>query len=285
MTTILLTGADGVLGHDLVRTLEGYDLRTPSSRQLDITDEAQVAAAVAGCDVVVNAAAYTAVDDAESHREEAFAVNAEGPRLLARAAKRHGARLIHVSTDYVFDGRATTAYPEDAPLSPVSVYGQSKAAGEGALAEEYPEGSIIIRTAWLYGAHGGNFPKTMLRLARERDEISVVTDQIGQPTWSADLAQWIATLISSPIRHGIFHGTNAGQTSWWGFARELFDQMGLDKESIVATTSAAYPRPAPRPAWSVLGHDAWAAAGLPQPRPWEEALAEAIPVCFPGDLR
>ena len=273
-----------MLGHDLVATLGSLELTACGSAELDITDADSVDEAVAGHEVVVNAAAYTKVDDAETHQELAFAVNAEGPRLLARAAKRHGARLIQVSTDYVFDGNATSPYPEDTPLNPVSVYGHSKAAGERAVLEEHPEGAIIIRTAWLYGAHGGNFPRTMLALATQRDEIAVVDDQIGQPTWSADLAGWIRSLIDWNIPRGVFHGTNSGQTSWFGFARTLFSLAGLDPGRITPTTSATYPRPATRPSWSVLGHDNWAAAGLQAPRSWMEALEEALPICFAEEL-
>ena len=280
MTRILLTGASGMLGSDLAQVLAGYDLATATRAELDITDLIAVEEAVSGVDVVVNAAAYTAVDDAESHRDEAFAINEQGPRNLAIAAKTAGARLIHVSTDYVFDGEATQPYAENTLRNPASVYGQSKAAGEVAIQAEYPEGSIIVRTAWLYGQHGPNFPKTMLRLAQTKDTVSVVTDQIGQPTWSMDLAQWIRSLIDSPVQSGVFHGTNSGDTSWFEFAREVYRLAELDPERIQPTTSDQFVRPAPRPSWSVLGHDAWANAGLPLPRPWEEALAEAFPICF-----
>jgi dTDP-4-dehydrorhamnose reductase len=284
MTRILLTGAGGMLGSDLVQVLSGYDLKAASRATLDITDASAVESAVSGVDVVVNAAAYTAVDDAESHRDAAFLINAEGPKNLARAAKKAGARLIHVSTDYVFDGSATTPSAEDNTRNPQSVYGQSKAAGEEALESEYPEGSIIVRTAWLYGQHGPNFPKTMLRLAQTHETVSVVTDQIGQPTWSMDLARWIKNLIDSPAQSGVFHGTNAGHTSWFDFAREVYSLAGLDPERITPTTSDHFERPAPRPAWSVLGHEAWDTAGLPTPRPWKDALIEAFPICF-GDSK
>ena len=284
MTRILLTGAGGMLGLDLVSVLSGHDVTAMGRPDLDITDADAVDRAVSGHYVVVNAAAYTKVDDAETHRDEAFAINAEGPRHLARACKAHGARLIHVSTDYVFDGNATTPYPEDTPRNPASVYGQSKAAGEEAIEEEYPEGSITIRTAWLYGEHGPNFPRTMLTLAKTRESIDVVTDQEGQPTWTRDLAEWIRLLIDSDIRHGVFHGTNAGHTSWWDFAREVYRLASLDPERIRPTTSESFPRPAPRPAWSVLGHDAWREAGLPSPRSWQEALEEAFPVCFSDEV-
>lgn len=282
MTRILLTGASGMLGHDLQSVLADYDLTAMARADLDITDQEAVDRAVAGHDVVVNAAAYTQVDKAEREPEEAMRINAEGPATLARSCATHHARLIHVSTDYVFDGTANTPYPEDTPRHPQSVYGRTKAAGEEAIEEIYPDGSLIIRTAWLYGQHGTHFPGTMLELSQTHDTLSVVTDQVGQPTWSRDLARMIRTLIDSDIRSGIFHGTNSGRTSWHDFAQEVFRVAGLDPERIHPTTSDAFVRPAPRPAWSVLGHEAWSAAGLEPPRPWQDALHEAFPTVFPG---
>jgi len=282
MTRILLTGAGGMLGHDLQAVLADYDLTAMSRADLDITDQEAVNQAVAGHDVVVNAAAYTQVDQAETEPDEAMRINAEGPAALARACGSNHVRLIHVSTDYVFDGSANTPYPEDTPRNPQSVYGRTKAASEEALEEIYPEGSLIIRTAWLYGTYGTHFPGTMLKLSKTHDTLSVVTDQVGQPTWSRDLARMIRTLIESDIRSGIFHGTNSGRTSWCDFAKEVFRLAGLDPERIKPTTSDAFVRPAPRPAWSVLGHDAWSDAGLETPRPWQEALQEAFPEVFPG---
>jgi dTDP-4-dehydrorhamnose reductase len=284
MTRILLTGAGGMLGHDLVATFADKDLDARTREELDITDSEAIAQAVDGADVVINAAAFTKVDDAETESNLAFAINADGPRNLARACKAHGARFIHVSTDYVFDGNATTPYPEGTPRNPASIYGQSKAAGEEAIEAEYPDGSIIIRTAWLYGQHGPNFPRTMLRLAQSHDSVNVVTDQVGQPTWTTDLAGWIRLLVESDIQSGVFHGTNSGQTSWFEFAREVYRLGGLDTERIQPTTSDEFPRPAPRPAWSVLGHDAWGKAGLPEPRDWREALTKAFPLCFGAEL-
>lgn len=281
MTRILLTGAGGMLGRDLVEVLADHTLTTTTRQTLDITDPVDVDDAVSHHDVVINAAAYTAVDQAESEPDEAFAVNATGPQHLARAASRHGTRLIHISTDYVFDGRATTPYPEDAPRNPQSVYGRTKAAGEEAIEQLHPDGSIIVRTAWLYGQHGTHFPKTMLQAATTRDSLDVVTDQIGQPTWSHDLAGMIAILIDAGISHGVFHGTNSGQASWFDFAQAIFRRAGLDPDRIRPTTSEAFVRPATRPAWSVLGHDSWAHHGLPSPRNWHDAWDEAFDVCFP----
>lgn len=285
MTRILLTGAGGMLGHDLVEVLRDYPLTATTRTQLDITRWDQVSQAVSAHDVVINAAAYTAVDDAETHRDLAFAINAEGPRHLARAAHQSGATLIHISTDYVFNGHAHTPYSEDTPLDPQSAYGESKAAGEQAVWDENPDGSIIVRTAWLYGAHGSHFPATMLKAAQTRETLDVVTDQIGQPTWSHDLAGMIRSLVDAQVSSGIFHGTNGGHTSWFDFARRIFLTAGLDPERITPTTSEAFVRPAPRPAWSVLGHDAWSREGLPIPRSWEDAWDEAFPECCPEYAR
>jgi dTDP-4-dehydrorhamnose reductase len=280
MTTVLITGASGMLGRDLTEVCADLDVRALRKADLDITKAADVRQALAGVDVVVNCAAYTKVDEAEEDSDEAMAANAVGPQTLAEACKDTAARLIHLSTDYVFRGDATAPYPEDSPRDPVSVYGKSKAAGEEAILQSYPEGSVIIRTAWLYGEYGPSFPRTMLNAAATRDTLSVVDDQVGQPTWTKDLARQIRLVIDSEIRRGIFHGTNSGHTSWWNFARTIFQTAGLDPNRILPTTSAEFPRPAPRPAWSVLGHDAWGAAGLPAMRNWEDAFADAYPECF-----
>lgn len=274
MTRYLVTGAGGMLGHDLLRILADRDVTPLTRADLDVTDAGAVRDAVTGHDVVINAAAYTAVDDAESHEADAFAVNATGAGNLADAAAEHGARLVHVSTDYVFDGTATTPYAEHAPRDPLGAYGRTKAAGEE-LVLRHPS-STVVRTAWLYGADGANFARTMRRLADERDTVSVVTDQVGQPTWSRDLAAAIVGLLDADAPAGIYHGTNAGSASWFEFARAIFEDSGLDPARVLPTDSAAFVRPAPRPSYSVLGHDAWASAGLPAPRPWREALRAAI---------
>ena len=280
MTTVLITGASGMLGRDLSAVCDDLDVRPLTRADLDITHPDEVADAVSGVDVVVNCAAYTKVDQAEADIDEAMAANAVGPQVLATACTSSGARLIHLSTDYVFRGDAATPYSEDSPRDPVSVYGKSKAAGEEAVLATYPDGSVIIRTAWLYGEHGPSFPRTMLTAAATRDTLNVVDDQVGQPTWTKDLARQIRLVIDHDIRSGIFHGTNAGQTSWWNFAKTIFQTAGLDPDRILPTTSAEFVRPAPRPAWSVLSHDAWAAVGLPAMRNWDEAFAEAYPECF-----
>lgn len=275
MTRYLIAGAGGMLGHELQLVLAGREVRAFGRADLDITDAASVARAVQGVDAVINAAAYTAVDDAEAHEDAAYAINATGAANLARAAADAGARFVQVSTDYVFRGDATTPYPEDAPLDPLGAYGRTKAAGERLVREAHP-GAHIVRTAWLYGEHGGSFPRTMLRLAADRETVSVVTDQLGQPTWTRDLADAIVALLDADAPAGSYHGTNAGAASWFELARATFELAGLDPERVLPTDSSAFVRPAPRPAYSVLGHDAWARTGLAAPRPWREALADAF---------
>lgn len=270
----LVLGGRGMLAADLVRALDGRDVVAPSRADLDITDAGALADAVAGADVVINAAAYTKVDDAESHEEDAFAVNATGAGNAAAAAAAAGARFVQLSTDYVFDGTATEPYREDAPRNPVSAYGRTKAAGEELVLAQHPS-PHLVRTAWLYGANGPNFARTMLRLAGERDTVQVVTDQVGQPTWTRDLADGIVRLLDADAAPGVYHGTNAGSASWYEFARAIFEVSGLDPERVQPTDSAAFERPAPRPAYSVLAHDAWRRAGVEPLRPWRDALEAA----------
>lgn len=271
----LVTGATGMLGADLMAAFAGRDAVGLSRAQLDITDADAVREAVAGFDVVINSAAYTKVDDAQAHEAEALAVNATGAETLARAAANTGAAYVLLSTDYVFDGRATTPYAEDEPRHPVSAYGRTKAEGERLALDANPR-TTIVRTAWLYGQHGPNFAKTMLRLAAERDEVSVVADQVGQPTWTSDLARQIVALLDAEAAPGIYHGTNSGQGSWYDFAQEVFKLAGLDPARVKATDSTQFQRPAPRPAYSVLGHDGWQRAGLPPMREWRDALRDAF---------
>ncbi|GAA0361438.1 dTDP-4-dehydrorhamnose reductase [Microbispora corallina] len=273
-----MTGAGGMLGADLVTLLrhEGEDVVPLARRDLDLRDPRAAGAAVEDVkpDVVVNCAAWTAVDEAEAHEEEALAVNGHGVRRLAAASAGHGAKLIHISTDYVFDGTARLPYAEDEPVDPVNAYGRTKLAGERAALSH---GGHIVRTAWLYGEHGANFATTMIRLAGERDTVSVVDDQHGQPTWTADLAGRIVLLGRSGAPPGVYHGTNAGRTTWYGYAREIFRLLGADPDRVRPTTSRDFPRPAPRPAYSVLGHAAWGRAGMAPMRDWREALHDAWP--------
>lgn len=275
MARYLIAGAAGMLGQDLQRALSGRDVTALTRADLDVTDRDAALAAVAGHDVVINASAYTKVDDAETHEDDAYAINALGTENLAVAAAAAGARFVTVSTDYVFDGHATTPYAEDTPRDPINAYGRTKAAGEELALAAHPDGTYVVRTAWLYGAGGANFAKTMVKLAASHETVSVVADQLGQPTWTGDLAARIVALLDADAPAGVYHGTNAGETTWYGFARAVFAQAGLDPERVKPTDSATFVRPAPRPSYSVLGHDGWARAGLSPMRPWEDALAAA----------
>jgi dTDP-4-dehydrorhamnose reductase len=259
----LVTGANGMLGQDLVALLRerGHDVTGLDRDDLDITDPVATRDAATGYDVVANVAAYTAVDAAETDEGTAFTVNAVGPALLARAAHAAGARLVQISTDYVFDGVATAPYAEDAPVLPRSAYGRTKGAGEWAVRAEAPD-HLIVRTAWLYGAHGACFPKTIARVAAEKGGLDVVADQVGQPTWTVDLADLVERLVAAGAPAGTYHGTSGGQTSWHGFAQAAVAAAGLDPAIVRETTSEKFVRPAPRPAYSVLGHDALRAAGV-----------------------
>jgi len=278
---VLVTGANGQLGTELVDLYAGRDgdeVFGVDLPNVDITDPESVAAAFASFspDVVINCAAWTAVDAAEENEDAAFVVNADGPRVLAHACRDAGAWLVQISTDYVFSGDATSPYAEDAEPDPRSAYGRTKLAGELAVQSELPDAHYIVRTAWLYGHEGNNFVKTMLRLESERETIDVVDDQIGQPTYAADLAAQIAALVDARPAAGIFHGTNSGEVSWHGFTQEIFRLIGADPARVIAVTSEQFVRPAPRPAYSVLGHDAWGANHLSEMRHWREAIEEAI---------
>jgi dTDP-4-dehydrorhamnose reductase len=277
----LVTGAGGQLGSDLLRILSTVDDISAvglARSDLDITVESEVDAMVAEVRpaVVVNAAAFTGVDAAEAAEPAATAVNATAAGLLARACGAHGARLVQVSTDYVFAGDGTEPYPVDAPTGPRSGYGRSKLAGEHAVRALLPDASYVVRTAWVYGETGGNFVKTMARLEAERATIEVVDDQRGSPTWSADLARGLVALGRSAAPAGIYHCTNSGDTTWYGLARAIFAELGADPDRVRPTTTDRVPRPAPRPAYSVLSPAAWLAAGLPAMPPWRDALHRAF---------
>ena len=274
-----VVGAGGMLGQDLVQVVadSGQDVVAATRQDADVTDETSVEAALAaagGVDVVVNCAAWTAVDDAESREAEAFAVNAVGAQVVARVAARHGVRVVHVSTDYVFDGQADVPYPEDAVMAPRSAYGRTKAAGEWAVRAEAAD-HLVVRTAWLYGAGGPSFPRTIARLAADRGAVDVVADQVGQPTWTRDLAELVVRLVDAHAPAGTYHGTASGQASWFEFAQEVVTAAGLPGEAVRPTTSEAFVRPAPRPAWSVLGHHRLRAAGVEPIGDWRERWARA----------
>lgn len=274
---VLVTGAGGMLAHDLVPALRaaGHAVTAMDRADLDVTDPAECVAGVEGHDLLVNCAAWTAVDAAEANEASAFAVNAVGAANLAAAARRAGARMVQVSTDYVFDGQATEPYAVDHPIAPRSAYGRTKAAGEWAVRAVCPE-SWVVRTAWLYGAGGGNFVATMLRLAAERETLTVVDDQVGQPTWTRDLADLIVRLVANPPAYGVHHGSASGRTTWRGLARAVFEERGLDPDRVHPTTTEALGLPAPRPAWSVLSHDSLERAGVTPIRDWRAALADYL---------
>jgi dTDP-4-dehydrorhamnose reductase len=279
MTRWLVTGAGGQLGTDVAQLLRAYraEVTVCDRRALDITDPAAVERVLteAAPTIVVNCAAYTAVDDAEADEATATLINGEAPGHLARWCAANHARLVHVSTDYVFDGRATTPYEVDYPIAPQSAYGRSKAAGERAILAAGGD-AHIVRTAWVYGVARTNFVKTIARLARARETLSVVDDQRGSPTWSLHLARGLTALAVADVEPGIWHCTNAGETTWFGFATAIFTELGLDPARITATTTEAFPRPAPRPAYSVLSARKWQQAGLPELPPWRDALHEAV---------
>ena len=281
MSRWLIAGAGGMLGQDLAAALraDGEDVTGLTRRDLDVTDERAVRAALRGCapDVVVNCAAWTAVDDAEAHEAEALGVNGCGAEYLAAACAADRVRLVHLSTDYVFGGDARRPYAETDATGPRTAYGRTKLAGEQAVLRLLPGTGYVVRTAWLYGAHGPNFVRTMIRLERERPGVDVVADQRGQPTWTADVAGQVTALVRSRAAGGVYHATSSGEATWFELAREVFQLLGADPQRVRATTTSAFPRPAPRPAYSVLGHDAWAGAGLEPIGDWRIALRRAFP--------
>ena len=280
MPRFVVTGAAGMLGQDVLAALAGRPVTALTRSDLDVTSPAAVSdvigAAAGPGDVVVNCTGWTAVDDAESAEAAAFAVNAVAPQLLARACAAAGARLVHISTDYVFAGDATSPYPVDAPAAPRSAYGRTKAAGEWAVRAELPAAHWILRTAWLYGEHGPSFVRTMAALEAKRDTVDVVDDQHGQPTWTRDVAERIVAMVEADAPAGTYHAVSSGRTTWRGLAQEVFRLLGADPARVHPTTSEAFVRPAPRPAFSVLDLSAWAKAGLAPMRDWRVALEEAV---------
>jgi dTDP-4-dehydrorhamnose reductase len=288
---VVLLGAAGQLGAEVAALLDaerpvgGWQGLTHAECDLTdmhrvhavIADQARAAERAGGRLTVVNTAAYTNVDAAEVDESGAFAVNAAGPAHLALACEKVDAQLVHVSTDYVFSGDRSDGEPYAAAdaAEPRSAYGRTKLAGELAVRELLPHGSWVVRTAWVYGATGGNFVKTMARLAKERDTVDVVTDQVGSPTWAADLAAGLLQLVAVNPPAGTYHAAGGGRASWFELARAVFEELGMDPERVRPTTSDAFVRPAPRPAWSVLSHLEWTTAGLTPLRDWREALAAA----------
>lgn len=278
---ILITGANGQLGHELQRNApQNVELHALDRRALDISDGDAVAKTVARIapHIIINAAAYTAVDKAETDHDAACAINRDGAAHLARAAQAQRARLLHVSTDFVFDGQGCTPYLPGQTPSPLGVYGASKLAGEQAVQHSGAD-ALIIRTAWVYAAHGHNFVKTMLRLMRERPEVRVVADQIGSPTAAASLARALWALIAKNAAAGIYHYTDAGVASWYDLAhavREITQTLsGETLAPVYPIRTEDYPTPAQRPAYSVLDKTATTALIGPAPH-WREALSEVL---------
>ena len=279
---VLITGAGGMTGSELVRQAadRGWDVVALSKSDLDVTDASAVEGVIGSerPDVIINAAAYTAVDAAETSAEAAMAVNAAGPRNIARAAKTNGAQLVHISTDYVFDGEASVPYlPDDRP-SPINVYGESKLAGEMAIRDACAE-HVIVRTSWVYSHEGKNFVRTMLRVAREKEEIRVVNDQHGCPTSSHDLALGLlraAELMTRPYISGTYHFCNAGATTWFDFANAIFELRDCPSPRVIPISTADFPTPAKRPRWSVLDTSSFQLGFGVEPRPWRDALKDTM---------
>jgi dTDP-4-dehydrorhamnose reductase len=292
---ILLTGANGQVGWELSNRSgqQGFKILALDRSDLDITDLVSVKREVgrSGVSLVVNAAGYTAVDQAESEPELAFAVNRDGPAYLASACAKVGVPLIHISTDYVFDGQKQGSYGVTDPVSPLGVYGKSKAAGEGAVREHLPE-HVILRTSWVYGVRGHNFVKTMLRLGREREVVRVIADQYGCPTYAADLAETILRVAAQvlegrQVHWGTYHYCGQGETSWHGFAEAIFNlakkYIPLKVKQTEAVTTAEYPTAAKRPANSVLDCSLFNSHFGIAPKPWTESLATMLDQVLSGE--
>lgn len=281
---VLLTGSNGQVARAfLAAAPQSMQITAVSHSDLDIGDAVAVDSLMESLrpDVVVNAAAYTAVDRAESEPDAARRANEVGPANLARAAARTGSRLVHISTDFVFDGMSSSPYKPQDPTNPLGVYGASKLAGEIAVLEALPAGAVILRTAWVYDAHGKNFLRTMLRLMRERDTVSVVADQVGTPTAAFSIAQAICAILELPSLTGIHHWTDAGVASWYDFAVAIAEEwIGAGKATVVARVipigTADYPTPARRPKFSVLDKSATCAALGLTPRHWRQNLRQVI---------
>ena len=280
--TWLITGSSGQLGIDISRELakQRIAFEAWSSKDLDITQSSRVSEAIEKLSptVVINCAAWTDVDGAENHEIAATRVNSDGPENLASAAKLCNSKLIHVSTDYVFSGESQAPWQTTDEIKPQSAYGRTKALGEIRVLATYPESSFVVRTAWLYSPWGKNFARTMTKLALNSDgEVRVVNDQVGQPTWSADLAKKLIELGQSTSPAGIYHGTNSGRATWFEFAQEIFKLAGADAGRVTSVSSVEFLRPAKRPSFSVLSHDSWTTSSVKPLRDWRIALAEAMP--------
>jgi dTDP-4-dehydrorhamnose reductase len=274
---VLVTGVNGQLGYDVVKelTAKGHEAVGVGRSELDITDESAVSSYVQNIspEAIIHCAAYTNVDAAETDQEGAYKVNALGTKYLAEAAKFVGAKMVYVSTDYVFDGAGTEPYEVNHPTKPLGVYGETKLVGEKFL-QETLEKHFIVRTAWVYGINGNNFVKTMLKLGQDRKELGVVYDQVGSPTYTVDLAKFLVELIDSE-KYGVYHASNEGVCSWHEFAVEIFKQAGMEIQ-VNPLTSDQFPRPAARPKYSVLSKKKIEEEGFTPLRDWKEALKEYL---------
>ena len=280
--TWLITGGSGQLGIAVSQELDklGIAFDAWSSKDLDITKSSTVREAIEKLSptVIINCAAWTDVDGAETREIDASRVNGDGPENLALAAKLTNSKLIHVSTDYVFSGESQTPWQIEDEVNPQSAYGRTKALGESRVLASHPENSFVVRAAWLYSPWGKNFAKTMTKQALKGDgEVRVVNDQVGQPTSASDLAKQLIELGLSTSPAGIYHGTNSGRATWFEFAQKIFKLSGADVGRVAPVSSSEYPRPAKRPSYSVLSHDAWARTSVKPMRDWRIALAEAMP--------
>jgi dTDP-4-dehydrorhamnose reductase len=288
--TWLITGAGGQLGIEIQSALMHHGIKylPLNSKELDVTNAKLVKKTIEKYQprVIVNTAAWTDVDRAEIEKDSVFDVNANGPKYLAEAAKNFNSTLIQVSTDYVFSGRSVEPWQEDGKTEPETVYGLSKLKGEELVTEIYSENSYIVRTAWLYSGHKKNFVKTMIKLATKNDEnVKVVNDQIGQPTFAKDLAWQLIYLVTAKAKFGIYHGTNGGQASWYELAREVFNLCGANSSRVIPVKSTEIMRSANRPEYSVLGHEKWENTNVSEMRHWRLALADAINEINNGDKR
>lgn len=278
----LVTGAGGMLASDLVPTLKiaDFEVVAASHGALDITDLSACRRAVESIDVVINCAAWTNVDAAEEHLDEVMRVNVEGPRNLALATKENGARLLQISTDYVFSGNAIEPYEETDVPSALSVYGRSKLQSEDVVLKGNPS-SWIVRTEWLYGAQGKCFPKTIAHLLSTHPGVDVVADQIGQPTWTKDLARVIRDMVVANLQGGIYNVSSSGECSWYEFAQVIAASAGVDINRVHPTATERFPRPAHRPHYSVLANAKLRTAGVVPISDWEERWNEAAPSVLP----
>ncbi|MFF1991507.1 dTDP-4-dehydrorhamnose reductase [Bacillus mycoides] len=274
---VLVTGAKGQLGQDVLCLLENqpWEVFGFGREELDITNEEQVREKVLSIkpDIIIHTAAYTQVDQAESDEEAAFKVNAEGTKYLAQAAEAVGAKFCYVSTDYVFDGTKNAPYKADDQTNPQTVYGKSKLVGEQ-YTQEYCSKNYIVRTSWVFGLYGNNFVKTMLRLAEDRKELGIVHDQVGSPTYTADLARFIIDLVQTD-KYGIYHGSNSGICSWYEFAKEIFEQSNIEVV-VNPLTTEDFPRPAARPKYSVLDKGMIEQNGFESFQDWKKALKDFL---------